>query len=474
MHIPHHLETGSGDPEMEDLEFLVDHGLSCKADFVEVRYQKRSRTMANVKKGELENASSGVLEGYGIRALKDGSWGFAVTSSLDRHTLVRKVDEAISLAESSASAKTTKTTLAAAKPVKMRAAAKMKDDVRDHAVEEKIRLALELDKFIREYSKEIASTWVRYDENLIEKQYVNSEGADCYLFDVKPDLFMMVIGKRGDAMTEVFEGVCRTGGWEIFKTKDPWALAKIACDRAVRLLSAKVAPSGIHTAVLDPELVGLLSHEAIGHTVEADLVISGTAATGKIGEQVATDAVTLVDDGTIPWCAGWVPFDDEGVEGKKTVIIDEGVLKSYLHSRETAAKFGVEPTGNSRAWNYRDVPLIRMRATYVEAGDWTREEIIEDTKEGLLLYGSGSGQADSNAEFMFGVQEAHEIRNGNVGEPYRGVTISGSAYEVLKSIDAVGEDFSLELGRGHCGKMQPAKVDAGGPTVRCKMLFGGA
>ncbi len=459
---------------MQDLEFLVNHGLSKGADFVEVRYQKRSRTMANVKKGELENAASGILEGYGIRALKGGSWGFAVTSHLDRKTLLEKVEEAIRLAKSSAYVKPTKSKLAEAKTFKVKAMAEVKDDPEDHSPEEKINLALGLDKFIREYSEEIASTWVRYDENIIEKHYVNSEGSDCYLFDVKPDLLMMVIAKRGEVMTEVFEGVCRTGGWEIFKKKDPQTMAEKACERAVKLLSAKMAPSGSHVAILDPELVGLLSHEAIGHTVEADLVISGTAATGKIGEEVASDMVTLVDDGTIPWCAGWVPFDDEGVEGKKTIIIEKGVLKSYLHSRETAAKFDVEPTGNSRAWNYRDVPLIRMRATYIEAGNWSRREIIEDTKEGFLLFGSGSGQADSNAEFMFGVQEAYKIRNGEIGEPYRGVTISGSAYDVLKSVDATGKDFSLDLGRGHCGKIQPAKVDAGGPTVRCRMLFGGA
>lgn len=459
---------------MEDLQFLVDHGLSVGADFVEVRYQKRSRTIVNVKKGELDSASSGVLEGFGIRALRDGSWGFAVTSKLDRTTLLRKVEEAVRLAASSASAKPTKSRLAAAKPAKMKAVAEVRDDPRDHSIEEKIKLAFDLDKFAREYSKEIATTVIRYDEHLVEKHYVNSEGSDCYLFDSKPDLFIMIIAKRGGVMTEVYEGVCRTGGWEIFKAREPLAIAKVACQRAVELLSAKVAPSGSHMAILDPELVGLLCHEAIGHTVEADWVISGTAATGKIGQKVASEDVTLVDDGTIPWCAGWVPFDDEGVEGKKTVVIDKGVLKGYLHSRETAAEFDVEPTGNSRAWNYRDVPLIRMRATYIEAGDWDREEIIQDTKDGLLLFGSGGGQADSNAEFMFGVQQAYRIRKGEIREPFRGVTISGSAYDVLKSIDAVGKDFSLALGRGYCGKIQPAKVDAGGPTLRCNMLFGGA
>ncbi len=148
-------------------------------------------------------------------------------------------------------------------------------------------------------------------------------------------------------------------------------------------------------------------------------------------------------------------------------------MKGYLHNRETASRFGVEPTGNSRAWSYRDTPLIRMRATYITAGDWSREEIIEDTKDGLLLVGARGGQADSNAEFMFGVQEAFRIRSGDVDEPYRGVGISGSAYDVLTSVDAAGKDLELKMGWGYCGKMQPAKVDGGGPSIRCKVLVGG-
>jgi TldD protein len=161
------------------------------------------------------------------------------------------------------------------------------------------------------------------------------------------------------------------------------------------------------------------------------------------------------------------------VPAHKTVIIDGGVLTSYLHDRESAARFGVAPTGNARAWLYRDEPLIRMRNTYLEPGVDSFDEMVGGVANGLLMRGAGSGQADSNAEFMFGVQEAYEIKNGKVGKLLRGASISGDAFDVLKSVDSVSSDFEWAIGTGHCGKGQPAKVDGGGPHVRCKVVVGG-
>ncbi|MCD4691038.1 TldD/PmbA family protein, partial [bacterium] len=158
---------------------------------------------------------------------------------------------------------------------------------------------------------------------------------------------------------------------------------------------------------------------------------------------------------------------------RKTIIIENGVLISYLHDRESAARFDVEPTGNSRAWLYRDEPIIRMRNTCLEPGSSSREALIAGVDDGFLLKGAGSGQADANAEFMFGVQEAYEIKNGKLGRLMRGATISGDAFDVLRSVDAVSSDFEWAIGTGHCGKGQPAKVDGGGPHVRCEVTVGG-
>ena len=229
--------------------------------------------------------------------------------------------------------------------------------------------------------------------------------------------------------------------------------------------------------ILDPAMVGLLSHEAIGHTVEADFVLSGSIVKGMLGDKVASDLVTLVDSGPsqiVDRAGGTILVDDEGVLAERTAIIEKGVLKSYLHNRESAAVFSTIPTGNARAYEYNDEPLIRMRNTYIESGDWDVDEMIKDTRNGYLLKGARSGQADSNGEFMFGAQESYLIENGEITDLLRGVTVSGQAYEVLKTIDALGKDFEYDIGSGYCGKGQLAKVDGGGPHLRCQAVLGGS
>jgi TldD protein len=210
--------------------------------------------------------------------------------------------------------------------------------------------------------------------------------------------------------------------------------------------------------------------------VEADFVITGSVAAGKVGEKVAAETVTMCDSGVSeikPFAAGSIAVDDEGVPAGRTVLIEDGVLKGYLHNRETAARFGVEPTGNARAWEYGDEPLIRMRNTYIEPGSQSVEELLSGVKDGYYLKGAGGGQADANAEFMFSCDATYRVRDGKVAELCRDATLSGQAFDVLKSVDGLGDDFDWALGSGHCGKMQPAKVDAGGPSLRCQVTVAG-
>ena len=245
---------------------------------------------------------------------------------------------------------------------------------------------------------------------------------------------------------------------------------------ATDLLRAGYIEGGSKQVILAPDVVGLLVHEAIGHTVEADFVLSGSAAAGKIGQRVASDLVTLCDSGHsehATGAGGIVLIDDEGVPTRKVTIIENGVLKSYLHNRETAAKFEVEATGNARAFEFDNEPLIRMRNTYIEPGTTPLTAMIGDTDDGLLLCGAKNGQADANAEFMFVVGEIYPIKSGKLGPLHRGTTITGNAFSVLESVDRVGDQFAWELGSGFCGKGQPAKVDAGGPHIRCTVTLAG-
>jgi TldD protein len=164
-------------------------------------------------------------------------------------------------------------------------------------------------------------------------------------------------------------------------------------------------------------------------------------------------------------------YDDEGVPTQRSVIIDEGICRTFMHSRETAQHFGVSPTGNARAWNFEYDPIIRMRNTLIEAGDYSLEELAEDMKEGFFLKGALSGQADFNGEFMFGTQEAVKVENGEFAESLRGVTISGNAFEVLKNVGAIGNDFEMRIGM--CGKEQVNFVGMGGSSLMTKVLMGG-
>jgi TldD protein len=271
-----------------------------------------------------------------------------------------------------------------------------------------------------------------------------------------------------------------TGGWQcLFDHRRAEQIADTTAREAVELLSAPHVEGGRQTVILAPSVVGLLCHEAIGHTVEADFVMAGSVAAGKLGQRVASELVTLRDSGDSGGLAvgnsasGTLPFDDEGVVARNVAIIENGVLVNYLHNRESAAHFGVEPAGNARAWLYSDEPLIRMRNTYMEPGTQSLDEIIASTEHGYLIEGAGSGQADATGEFMFGCSYAIEIRGGKLGRKLKEVTISGVAFDVLSTVDAVSSEFQWDLGSGICGKGQPAKVDAGGPYVRCQVTLGG-
>jgi len=222
---------------------------------------------------------------------------------------------------------------------------------------------------------------------------------------------------------------------------------------------------------LENTIVGLLAHEAAGHCAEADLVYGGSFLSNKLDQRVASERVTLVDDGCFPSGFGTMMYDDEGTPTEKTAILEKGIVKGFMHSRETARQFNVEPTGNARAWSFEYDPIIRMRNTYIAPVDQKLEELIENVKDGYFLMGGGSGQADFNGEFMFGVQEAVKIEKGELKESFRGATISGNAFEVLRKVEGVGKDFAVHVGL--CGKEQVNYVGIGGPSIRTSLLLGG-
>ncbi len=447
--------------------------------WVELRYQARSTKQVAVRNGELEESSTKRIQGIGVRALVDGVFGFASTTDLSEKGLLYAIQAAQSAARTSARAKKHRVESLAAAVMGSGSFPVATDDPLDaHPLEEKLALVLRVDDLIRSASPTIVSSATSYAEIQDEKIIVTRDGACAHLFFSIPEFRVMAVAQRDGDQCFGSRAVGVSGGWdELFSSVSPDEMAEHAVRMAVEQLSAPHPRGGLATVVLDPGLVGVLSHEAIGHTVEADIVLGGAVTADKMNERVASELVTMIDSGSSEHRAGAtgsLPVDDEGVCTQKTTLIERGVLRSYLHNRETAAHFGVEPTGNARAFEYSDAPIIRMRNTYIEPGTTPVDELIAGVEDGYYMCGLGfGGQADSNAEFMFGVREARRIRSGKIGELVRGATISGNAFDVLGSVDAVGSDFKWDLGAGSCGKIQAAKVDAGGPHLRCKVTIGG-
>ncbi len=448
-------------------------------EWIEARYHARTTRTLTVRNGQLEESSSVRLVGVGLRALVDGVFGFASTTDLSAASIRRAADAAIAAARASAPAKRTRITRLATPGLahgEFRVAAS--DPLDHHPLEEKLHLVMGMDAKLRAASSKIVSSAVGYGEILDEKWIVTSDGASAHIFDSKPELRVLAVAEMRGDQARSLETVGVTGGWsDLLSTRSPDTLVDRAARLAVDQLGADHPRGGEAVVILDPELVGILSHEAIGHTVEADIVLGGAVTAGKLGCRVASEHVTLCDSGASefsPHAVGTIPVDDEGVLASRTVIIESGILRSYLHNRETAAQYEVEPGGNARAFLYSDEPIIRMTNTYIEPGDSPLEDLFAGVTDGYYLRGLGqSGQADSNAEFMFGVRETRRIVDGRIRELVRGATISGNAFDVLLSVDAVADDFAWENGAGYCGKGQAAKVDAGGPHIRCRCTLGG-
>ena len=219
----------------------------------------------------------------------------------------------------------------------------------------------------------------------------------------------------------------------------------------------------------------MIAHEAVGHTVEADLVLGGSVAASNLEKQVASEKISIVDYAhTVGEEMAPLPvfLDDEGVEAKDAVLVENGKLTGYMNNRETAGHFGVEPCGNARAREFSDEPLIRMRNTLVLPGNDKLEDMIASVDDGYYLMSTGNGQADLTGEFMFGINMGYEIKNGKLGRAIFDTTVSGVAFDMLKTCDMVADKIKWSP-YGTCGKKQAMAVSMGGPAIKCQINIGG-
>lgn len=284
-----------------------------------------------------------------------------------------------------------------------------------------------------------------------------------------------LVGERGGQTQTSYEAQGGYTGLELFDQHSPEAIAGEAARRLNVLLSAKPAPSGTMPVVLAAEAGGTMVHEAVGHGLEADLACNGLSVyKDKIGQQVAGSLITIVDDGTMPGRRGSFSVDDEATPSKKTTLIENGILKSYMVDHLSHVKFGLEKTGNGRRESYRHKPIVRMTNTYVASGKDRPEDILGNTKMGLYVKSMGGGQVNTvTGDFVFAVTEGYLIMDGEIGPAVKGATLTGNGPDVMKKVDRVGTDLGFAIGT--CGKDgQRAPVTDAQPTIRIpEIIVGG-
>lgn len=447
-----------------DLDPLEDIFEKVQARFVDITLQRSRTTNIVLKDGIVKDVSLGESFGVGARVLGN-TWGFASSNSLE---------DALPMAERAARAARHGERIAFRdeEPVEDKVMIRAGIDPLGVEVAEKKELLYRGEEEARKHEG-VASTSLVYLDSVTEYWYMSSEGSRIESAYPRVALYATVFAKEDGKLQMGSERMGGTGGLELLQGVDE--AARRATERALRLLKAKSPPSGAFRVVLDPNLTGVFIHEALGHAVEADHVIQGESIlTGRLGGKIASEEVTIYDDATLPASFGFYFYDSEGTRGMKKAVIDRGVLRTYLHSRETASVLGQERTGNARAQGCNYQPIVRMSNTYLEPRDHSLEELVEGIENGVYLIGSRGGEVDpGRGVFQFSAEEGFLIEKGRITQSVKDVALSGETLRILEEIDAVGKDFGTHI--GFCGKAaQQVPVGDGGPHVRTVATVGGA
>ena len=455
----------------ETLSSVLEKIESLGATYAEIRTQQNNNTLINVRDGQVEAVTLATEMGAAIRVLAKGAWGFSMTNSLKREDLEKSAKSAFKMARVAGESIREPVKLAPVQSIKDKVRASMKKDSRKIDIATKINNLLNINKNCFSFDERIKSVTIRFADLATEQALATTEGTLIEQEKMFVWNYCWVTGKTKGTMASARDEI-GAHGYELFDIEPPEKIAKRVSRRVTEQLEAKTPKGGEHKAIIGTDIVGVLAHEAFGHLCEADLTLAGSALLGKLGEEVASKEVTIYDTALIPQGFGAIKYDDEGVPGRRTDLIKNGVLVGLMHNRETAAKMDMPPTGNARAQDFRVPPLIRMRNTCFEEGDYSFDELMEGIKFGYFLEAFRGGQANLDGTFTVGVQSAFEIVNGELGNPVRNLGISGNTLETLRHIDACGKGFGLEMGR--CGKGQYMFQSSGGPPLRVKKILIGA
>ena len=460
----------------EQLERLRDEAMKRKVEFAEARFASVTSSGLMLQDGRADRMGAGKRAGMGVRVVADGAWGFASAESTEFGDWLSCLEAALEMARVSAQRLDEPVLLADVPAAVDEVQAQFEIDPATVSIERKLAAVQGYEEASAlTVGERVANLMTGYNDAKHLEIVCNTRGTLVSSESVRTMVWHAVTTQDGSMRQRAREIRAQQAGFELVEATPAEELSGKAAALALSLLSARPAPAGEFPAVFHPSITGLLVHEAIGHNAEADHVAAGQSILeGKLGTRLAADCISILDDATIPGSWGSYQYDSEGVPGQRRVIVEKGLLKGFLHSLETAAKMGVAPNGCARADGFVNRPIVRMSNTMISPGEMSLEELIADIDLGLLLRAGQWGYVwCEKGQYTCHAGEGVMIRNGELAEQVRDVSVSGMTLETLANVSAISRDFELAM-PGNCGKNgQRMAVNGGGPYVKIKEIVVG-
>ncbi len=466
---------------MEDLiEFALDLALKMGASYAEARYQENDGMNFSLKNGELQGVGVTKTSGIGVRVLLNGGMGFASTNLLDKDAIRSAVESAVHLAKSASRVRKEPVEFSEEEFHVVKYEVGMKKDFRNAGFEEKMEYLKRIEEEVLGTGIQVPMRYLAYSDWVEHRIFANSEGAYVESKIPRVDvMYNLVVVEDGQMEQAPFVSTAFTGGLERIEEAKPWERARKDVEVLKDLITrGKKPPEGTVDVVIAPEVSGIAVHESVGHPYESDRIFGREAAQAgesfvkpdMLGERIGSDAVTVIEDPTLPGSWGFYLYDDEGVKARPRYLIRDGIITEFLLNREYAKKLGTKSNAAARAVNYDREPIVRMANTYLAPGDHSFEELVEGVKHGVLIKSFNEWNIDDRRfQQRYIGREAYLIENGEIKNPVRRPILEITTRALWSSVDAVSKE--MEFYPGTCGKgepMQGVPVWMGGAYARLR------
>ena len=466
----------------ELVEFAVEKALELGADYAEARFEEKNGTSLSMKNGSPEGLSILADRGIGVRVLVNGGMGFASTNVLTKESVGEAVKNAVKLARAASRVRNEPIRFSEEDFHSVRYEVRMRKDFRDVSPEEKLELLKKIEEEVKATGVNVPMRYLGYSDQVWHKVIAHSDGAFIESFIPRVSvMYNLVVFENGQMEQAPFVERAFSGGLELIERDEPWNWAVKDVNALRRLITeGKKPPEGKVDLVISPEVAGIAVHESVGHPYESDRIFGREAAQAgesfvkpdMLGERIGSEAVTVIEDPTIPNSWGFYLYDDEGVKARPRYLIRDGIITEFLTNREYAYKLGQHSNAAARAINYNREPIVRMANTYLAPGDYSFEELIEDVKLGVYMVSFNEWNIDDRRyQQRYIGREAYLIENGEIKHPVKRPILEITTRALWSSVDAVGKE--VEFYPGTCGKGEPGQgvpVWMGGAHARLRNI----